>query len=246
MSKFKLLTLTAVAVATLGSVPAAAITTFAGFTPSDTSPNVRYSNGSLFTAMGGVGGPASVDVLFSILVGGMPSLQGLSASYTLNANVPPGVLPAAGAFNLSAATGAFSILSNEAINTGGMMYAAGANLLSGTFTGGFLDGTVEGTAGVLRGSTDGGVTINYTSDFLNFNNIGSFDFSFPLTAVAPPFGPGGGTIRDFNASMGGQFSSEPAPTLGGVPEPTTWAMLVLGFGLVGVSARRRKMVTVTA
>ncbi len=30
-----------------------------------------------------------------------------------------------------------------------------------------------------------------------------------------------------------------APPIGGVPEPTTWAMMVAGFGLVGVAVRRR-------
>jgi hypothetical protein len=36
----------------------------------------------------------------------------------------------------------------------------------------------------------------------------------------------------------------PNPTI--VPEPQTWALMILGFGLVGVSARRRKMATVAA
>lgn len=246
MSKFKLLVLTAMAATTLGSVPAAAITTFASFSPADTSPNVRYTDGLLFTAAGGVGGPSSVNVLFNILVGGFPALQGVSASYTLNAAIPAGTLPAAGAFNLDNASGVFSILSNEAINAGGIMYAAGSNLLSGSFGSGFLDGTIDGTSGVVRGSTEGGASIVYTSDFLDFSDVVVFDFSLPLTAVTQSFGPAGGTIRDFNASMGGQFASEPMPSVGGVPEPTTWAMLVLGFGLVGVTARRRKPVAVTA
>ncbi len=30
------------------------------------------------------------------------------------------------------------------------------------------------------------------------------------------------------------------PPIGGVPEPTTWAMLIAGFGLVGMAARRRQ------
>lgn len=246
MSKFKLLALAAVAVTALGSVPAAAITTFASFTPADTSPNVRYTDGSLFTAIGGVGGVSAVDVLFTFLVGGNPALQGVSASYTLNATVPVDTLPAAGSFNLANASGVFSILTNEAINAGGTLYAAGSNLLSGSFGGGFLDGTVDGTSGVVRGSTDGGVSITFTSDFVNFDDVTQFDFSLPLTAVTQPFGPASGSVRDFTASMGGQFSSEPMPSIGGVPEPTTWAMLVLGFGLVGVTARRRKMVSVTA
>ena len=31
-----------------------------------------------------------------------------------------------------------------------------------------------------------------------------------------------------------------------VPEPSTWAMLIAGFGFVGAAARRRRMTTVTA
>jgi hypothetical protein len=33
-----------------------------------------------------------------------------------------------------------------------------------------------------------------------------------------------------------------ATIVGGVPEPTTWAMLILGFGLVGFAARRSRTV----
>jgi hypothetical protein len=34
-------------------------------------------------------------------------------------------------------------------------------------------------------------------------------------------------------------------TVGGVPEPATWAMLIAGFGMVGAAARRRKGLAVT-
>jgi hypothetical protein len=36
------------------------------------------------------------------------------------------------------------------------------------------------------------------------------------------------------------------PSTPGVPEPTTWAMLIAGFGLVGAVARRRRQVYVAA
>ncbi|UAJ12258.1 PEPxxWA-CTERM sorting domain-containing protein [Polymorphobacter megasporae] len=36
------------------------------------------------------------------------------------------------------------------------------------------------------------------------------------------------------------------PPVGGVPEPATWAMMVAGFGFVGLSVRRRRPTTVAA
>ena len=34
--------------------------------------------------------------------------------------------------------------------------------------------------------------------------------------------------------------------VGGVPEPATWGMMIVGFGLVGAAARRRKALAATA
>lgn len=42
-----------------------------------------------------------------------------------------------------------------------------------------------------------------------------------------------------------QFRVTPA-TIGNVPEPASWAMLLVGFGLVGAAARRRKFTQVAA
>lgn len=43
-----------------------------------------------------------------------------------------------------------------------------------------------------------------------------------------------------NWSLSETMVPPPGPGPGGVPEPATWAMLLSGFGLVGVMARRRK------
>ena len=51
---------------------------------------------------------------------------------------------------------------------------------------------------------------------------------------------GGGGYESDNHTVG--FWTE----TGGVPEPATWAMLIAGFGLVGMAARRRRHAGVTA
>jgi hypothetical protein len=68
---------------------------------------------------------------------------------------------------------------------------------------------------------------------------------FSLTGVPILFGPGNynnivvtGFSRG-NGSYGGNGTLVPAETRG-VPEPATWAMMVLGFGALGFSLRRRR------
>ena len=43
-----------------------------------------------------------------------------------------------------------------------------------------------------------------------------------------------------------QVSLEAPGVTGAVPEPATWAMMLIGFGAIGVSLRRRRKVTATA
>lgn len=57
-------------------------------------------------------------------------------------------------------------------------------------------------------------------------NLGAGNYSIGGTATASPFGGGAGFFR----------VSSVAP----VPEPATWAMMLLGFGAVGFSLRRNR------
>ncbi|QMW24660.1 PEP-CTERM sorting domain-containing protein [Sandaracinobacteroides saxicola] len=112
------------------------------------------------------------------------------------------------------------------------------NLLTVTFSNVTLSTLQGGSSGSFFGSTPGS-TISMSSDFITFSPTSNFDFSLAVTSILPPFAsPGnGGYGRAFRANTSGGFASDPPPSF--VPEPATWAMLIMGFGLVGVAMRRR-------
>ncbi len=263
----------AVAVAAIGfgAAPAAAVvTTFATFSAPTSSANLRFvnsgngstrtSDGSLYTIASATGtAPAGVAVRFSFLQSAFvtqPAVQNVTARFTLNATVAkntPALKATLGGstiFDQGGLSGSFSFVTTSAITVTGPnfvthAYAAGANLLTGVFTGADLTGKIGGSAGAVDASTLGGATITYTSDFLNFTPTIERDFGLTLTSVAPTFATATGinkALKSFRTNASGQFSSDPAPVINGlavVPEPGVWLLMVAGFGLVGVAARRR-------
>lgn len=62
--------------------------------------------------------------------------------------------------------------------------------------------------------------------------------STPFTSVEITNNQFGGYISD--EGFDNVITNGAGSVVGGVPEPTTWAMLVSGFGLVGFAARRRR------
>lgn len=138
--------------------------------------------------------------------------------------------------------GTLSFTSTSAFVLGSTAYAAGSNILTLSFTGGDLSGTVGSTTGSAQVSIPGNSFSSVTSDFLSFPPTTLTDFSISLSNVTPRFafgGPGGlgtqtnGRFNNFTARGSGDF------TAAVVPEPGTWAMLLVGFGLVGFARRRQ-------
>ena len=74
-----------------------------------------------------------------------------------------------------------------------------------------------------------------TGGFCNWSAIG---VSFAGTAYSIDFGGTANQTAFDNITFG---SANP-----GVPEPATWAMMIMGFGLVGASMRRRGVARVSA
>ena len=230
----------------------AAITTFANFTGIDQSSGVRFKNNGT-NASNGTGGslytiasqtattPGTRQVKFSFLI---PALQAAVSNVTANFTLLANTVTPASTFNgfkiQPNLSGGFSFLSASALTVGSTTYAAGSNLLSGTFNDVTISGQTNATSAGFGGSTGGGATILFTSDFVSFAPGSEFDLSVSLTSLTPVLtSTAGKALRTFRAYSTGSFSAEPAPMANGVPEPSVWGLMIVGFGLVGIKARSR-------
>jgi hypothetical protein len=248
------------AVVGLSAAPAQAVlTTFANFTGIDSVSGVRFQNsapdnvsgtsGSLYTIDPLTSVPGTRMVSFSFLPPALSAVTNVLASFTMLSNTASPAQTVGGFTLQPGLAGSFSFLSTSAITVGSTTYAAGSNLLSGTFNDVSISGQTNASAAAYNGSTGGGATILFTSDFVSFVPGSDYDMSISLTSLAPLlFANPGAALRSFEAYSTGSFSSDRAPIVigGGVPEPSAWAMLIAGFGLVGFQARRRRNATTVA
>ena len=183
----------------------------------------------------------------------LAALGQLNASYTFLATAASGnpALSFAGFTVQPLSTGSFSFIYTGAapLVVAHTTYHTGANLLSATFfSGGGIAGSLRGSSGSLNASTSAGDTIVYSSDFLNFGLTVDQDFALSLSSITPPLAAAGGqSLRTFFGTATGSFSTDPVPLPTAViPEPATWGLLVVGFGLVGLQGRRRSRSTSVA
>lgn len=233
----------------------AAVTTFATYTQISADATLHNeksgaTGGSLYTvATPNAVTPGSVGVSFNFLNAGLVAagLSNLSATFTMNLSQSGYAATQAGSFVVQDGyTGSFSFIYSglSPLVVGGQTFTTGANLLSGTI--GSARGAViggSGTSGNLTSSTGPGRTVTFTSDFLDFTNVVANDLSLSLTSITPSLAAGAGqSLNSFHASSTGSFSSDPAPVpVVSVPEPATWGMMILGFGVVGAGLRRRRI-----
>ena len=241
-------TIALVVSAALGAAASAHATTFADYSAASSDANVAWTqsadlaSGSLATT----GMAGSADTVFSFLSGPLSALTDLQALLTLSASAPasdPAVF-AGGQLIEPNLSGSFSFIYEGAapLHVGTHTYLTGANLLSGTFSGAEIIGPANGSTGSVQDAVMSGGTVNFTSDFTSFSPIGDKGVSVEMTSVLPSLSAlAGSSLSSFSAVSTGSF----AATLvggggGGVPEPATWAMMFLGFGGVGVLARRAR------
>ena len=106
--------------------------------------------------------------------------------------------------------------------------------------GGAIDGWIQTTLLIPTGQTSLGLLARLSLDCRGGSNC---DFSHTGTFGLVGDLPEGLTM---GSASGVFLTAVPGTGVGGVPEPATWAMLIFGFGAVGVAARRQRALRVTA
>ena len=155
------------------------------------------------------------------------------------------VTPILATFTLSATNSGPATLSGGEITqhyNGTFSITSGANnYLSGTFA-----DAVFGAGGALTLSASNPSptqSVSFTSNVIAPDLISAFNraASLSFTDVSPSAAIVLGTLRSFRSDVSGDFSSS-------VPEPSTWAMMLLGFaglGYVGFrKARARSAISI--
>jgi hypothetical protein len=203
--------------------------------------------------------PVQFSFLSTTLAPVSPYVTNISALYTFNGTIAKNSgagVPLSGGFNQAGLSGTFLFVTTSAITVGGPdflphTYVAGSVLLGGSFTAGSFSGTIGNSAGSSTASGTSGSTISFYSDFLDFTSVVDLDRVQSLSGVTQVFAKhakNNGSLKSFSGVVGGQFSSNPIPIVNylapvsNVPEPESWALMVIGFGMLGVASRRRKAV----
>lgn len=230
-----------VGLAATAAVSAHAVT-FAGFVQDGSSDNLNWTEATTPDGMAAAGGTlsASAQVYFTFDVSGLPTTP-ILATLTLNGtSSDAGSVSPAGDVVQGGIGGTFSITTSP-------MYAVNGttNLLSGTFSGAQISGPEYGTTASVQDSFATG-TVTYStglaSSVLGFGSDttgNALSFSGTSLTVLALKGP---SPADFGGVFTGNFQATSAGpgAAGGVPEPATWAMMLLGAGAVGGMLRRSR------
>jgi hypothetical protein len=255
MNLSKAFAATAMALA-LGAVAApshAATTLFAAFdTGASNARNFRFVNGGpadsdsallYTTANAGATTAGAANVLFSFL--GDPALSGfdhLSAKLTLTGSVVDTPATFNGVtYTQTGVNGAFQFVYSGPTTTlnGISLVKNVTHLLDGTFTNAWIQG--QGGVGGMDVSVGNGGSASYASSIYDLSGFNAEEFTIHLGAVAPNFGRANASsaLNSFRTHIGGEFQ-------GIVPEPATWALMIMGFGSAGamLRAQRRRLVPI--
>ena len=212
-----------VAAMTLVASPAHATTTFAQFLQA--IPQARifiYSN-----TVGATKAKLSTSALSNtVLVSDLGSLASPTLA-TVNLVGTATALPTVGSSisQLFSGSMTFTLLAPQLGLSGWSTDA-----LTVTFTNAEFLASPGGQAPTLQSSA--GSTITYQSDFVDLSGVTDEDFSLSFSGASVPLSMVGTRLPNFRVSGSGTFAAV-IP----VPEPASWSLMLVGFGLAGATLR---------
>lgn len=211
----KILSIAAVVGAALASVsPVAAATIIQTGTFTAAAPGTSSASVQQFNTS--LGTLTSIDLLFgsnlSVAAGTLTNTSNAQKNFTLTKGA-----------TATLTGGGFNIAETIGTGTGSYPLAGRASTSVGPFTG------------------SGSATQTLNSNFAYFLGTGTAGLSFASTSLFS-INPNSGTLN-ISPLIGGNYSltyNYTAAPLPAVPEPATWAMMLLGFGMIGFAARHRR------
>ncbi|HEY2050985.1 MAG TPA: PEPxxWA-CTERM sorting domain-containing protein [Caulobacteraceae bacterium] len=215
------------------AVASAHAVTFAGFVQSSDATNISW------TETGTTGGTlsASAPVYFTFDVTGLPAAPMLATLSLTGTSTVAGSASGGNVFQ-GGIDGTFSITSATPID-------GTTDLLDGTFTGAQISGPMDGNTTSIQDNLVLG-SVTYTTglpksvlDFGTDTSANAVSLSgTSLTVLALR----GNSLASFDGVFAGNFAATSAGPggSGGVPEPATWAMMLMGAAAVGGVLRRAR------
>jgi hypothetical protein len=192
---------------------------------------------------------ANIPVTFDFLVPNLtglvvpPSTNGIKAILVMTAIATPAVTVGSNVIEAYSSV-SMAFTDDEAGADFGTNLLTVESSTTGTFT-----SKTNSNSGSLNGDTGGGDTVDFTSDYLFFEDTIERDYDLSFSALNPklliaPNTTGGKTIgypESFTANGTGTFASDPAPSETPAPEPSpALALLLGGLGVVLLCVRTRK------
>ncbi len=159
---------------------------------------------------------------------GSGSFSGSGTSYTLNLG------------SLASGSGSYSDNLGVGNTNGGFTYS---ELLGGSFAQGAGTGySFSGAnfAGIVGGQQQAGDLLSFDTTGLS---AGTYTKTITLNGYSSYTGLGNLALAPITLTISALVTGG---AVGGVPEPASWAMMLAGFGMVGVAARRRRTLQVVA
>jgi hypothetical protein len=205
-----------------------------GATPPTNFDIVDHGNGTTSIS-------ATLSVVITALDGPLvpPPITDATFTFTSSSTTAASTFTAGGiTFLVERFSGTFAINAPEC--------GAGGNCLSGTFVD-LLNGPVGGRALTVAASQPPVSAVAFTSDIIPAGDL-AIDRAMALSAtnldIPVSFdclSPVGCTLGSTSSNIAGTFSAG-----AGTPEPSTWVMLMLGFGGLGFAASLRNRKAGTA